>query len=246
MKADAKNPVRELVTKKFEEFIILEELSIEKVAVVGGTQKDPEVNSILLLFPEAKFHYFNISNDFSDENFHYLDLNEELDSKLNNLNFDLVLSSQVIEHIWNHGNYFKVLAHLCSPSGIIGVNCPKSNMVHGSPEYFSAGFTARYLAKNLEVYGCEILLESELGNRRYYLGIHLGRYWQTLGENRHPLWEYSIKPGTILGNIRKFLRDLPVRILLTFVKAVDSPNADYATEAFVAARLRTQAPKGKL
>lgn len=230
--------MRELVTKQFVEFICSEAFSIEKVAVVGGTSKDPEVDSIIHLFPKVTFHYFNILNESNDDNFHFLDLNERLGSKLNNLEFDLVLSSHVIEHIWNQENYFKALVRLCSNSGIIWVNCPKSNMVHGSPEYFSAGFTANYLARNLEAHGCNIILESELGNKRYYLGIHLARYWQTLGENRHPLWKYSIKPGTFLGNIKKFLKDMPSRIFLTFVKPVDSPNADFSTEAFVAARLR--------
>lgn len=237
--------MRHVVTKKFEQFIFDESNSILKVAVVGGSSKDPEVMSISKLSPGAEFHYFNLSNDCNDNNFHFLDLNKGLNQKKNSLKFDLVLSSQVIEHIWNHDSYFRSLVELTNEMGIIWVSCPKSNMVHGAPDYFSAGFTASYLARNLERYGCEILLQSEVGNKRYYLGIHLGRYWQTQEENLHPLWRYSIKPGSFLGNVKKFIKDLPTRLLLSFIKTGESTTEDFATESFVAARVRNLHKKGK-
>jgi hypothetical protein len=237
--------MRYQVTKRFEQFVVSQGILIETVAVVGGTSTDPEVGSIANLYPEAKFHFFNISNSCNDPNFHFLDINES-PPKIDDLKFDLVLSSQVIEHIWNHKNYFEILVKFTKPSGLIWVNCPKSNMVHGSPNYFSAGFTASYLSQNLEHLGCEILVATELGNKRYYLGIHLSRYWQTREENEHPLWNYNFQPGSYLGVARKFLNDLPSRLFLSLVSRKDSVGKDFATESFVGARIGAHHFTGKL
>jgi len=184
----------------------------------------------------AEFHYLNIDNPTQDSNFHLIDINEISSIPDFRLYFDLVISSQVIEHIWNHPNYFDLLCNLVRPSGLIWVNCPKSNMVHGSPHFFSAGFTSTYLAKNLESRNCEILDSGEIGNRRYYLGTHFARYWQTPKENRHPLLKYNFQPGTLHGIVWKFIRELPSRILLTTIKATDSENQEYATESFAWAK----------
>jgi SAM-dependent methyltransferase len=228
--------MREVVTEKFKEFIFSQANSIENVAVVGGNSEDPEVATVSRQFPDAEFHYFNINNSNEDSNFHTLDINKVTPQSIENMQFDIVVSSQVLEHIWNHHNYFKLLVAITKPRGLIWLNCPKSNMVHGSPDYFSAGFTASYLSRNLEHHGCEILLASEVGNRRYYLGIHFARYWQTLEENRHPLWKYRFAPGSFLGVLRKFIRNFPSRVLLSLVRLEDPSNNDFATESMVGAR----------
>ena len=228
--------MREVVTERFKEFISSQANSVGNVAVIGGNSEDPEVATLTCLFPEVEFHYFNITNSCNDANFHALDLNESNPQFIKNMQFDLVISSQVLEHIWNHDNYFKIVVEITKPTGLIWLNCPKSNMVHGSPDYFSAGFTASYLSRNLENHGCEILLAAEVGNRRYYLGIHLGRYWQTREENRHPLWKYKFAPGSFLGVLKKFVRNFPSRVLLSLVRLEDPSNNDFATESMVGAR----------
>ena len=231
--------MRDVVTERFKDFITTQSNSIGNVAIVGGTSLDPEVALLVRLFPEAEFHFLNIINSCNDINFHLLDLNESIPTTIKNMRFDLVVSSQVLEHIWNHNNYFKTIVEITSPTGLIWVNCPKSNMEHGSPDYFSAGFTASYLSRNLELHGCEILLASEIGNRRYYLGIHVGRYWQTPEENRHPLWKYKFAPGSFLGVCKKFLKDFPSRTFLELIRLEDPTCKDFATETIVAARKRS-------
>lgn len=228
--------MRQEVTERFKEFISSQANSLEKVGVIGGSSGDPEVAAVTYLFPEVTFYYLNITNSCNDANFHAIDVNESNSYFVKNMQFDLVVSSQVLEHIWNHHNYFNLLVEITKPRGLIWLNCPKSNMVHGSPDYFSAGFTASYLSRNLEHRGCEILLTSEVGNRRYYLGIHLGRYWQTPEENRHPLWKYKFAPGSFLGVLKKFVKNFPSRIVLSLVRLEDPSNKEFATESMVGAR----------
>jgi len=138
------------VTKRFDYYLERTNEQISKVAVLGGNSHDPEAVLLKRRFPYAEFHFLDIDNPHKDSNFHFIDINQS--SRLTNFEqfFDIVISSQVIEHIWNHRNYFELLASLVRPSGLIWVNCPKSNMVHGSPHYFSAGFTNTYLSSNLE------------------------------------------------------------------------------------------------
>ncbi len=213
---------------------------VNKVAVVGGSSGDPEVTELKDRFPNAEFHFLDIDNPFEDSNFHFLDINESSQLAGFDSFFDIAISSQVIEHIWNHQNYFELVVSLVRPSGLIWLNCPKSNMVHGSPHFYSAGFTATYLSKNLERLNCRILNLGEVGNRRFYLGVHLGRYWQTANENRHPLLRYNFQPGSLQGIAWKFIRDLPSRVILSGVSAANSDNLEYATEAYILAQKSPQ------
>jgi SAM-dependent methyltransferase len=228
--------VREEVTSEFTKFIDLENLEVQVAAIVGGSSTDPEVAVIKYLYPSAEVHYFNLTNAANDLNFHRLDINEEIEVFLDDAKFDLVVSSQVLEHVWNHSNYFKLVAGIARPGGLIWVNCPKSNLVHGSPHYYSAGFTAEYLANNLGTLDCNILRTGEIGNKRYYLAVHLARYWQSPEENEQPILHYNFQPGSKLGVLRKFIKDFPVRLYLSTIPRRDSKSKDFATEAYVGAQ----------
>jgi SAM-dependent methyltransferase len=228
--------VRQIVTSEFAKFIDIEKLEVQFVAIVGGSSSDPEVAVIKHRYPKAEIHYFNLANPENDLNFHRLDINLDVEIFSDDAIFDLVVSSQVLEHVWNHSNYFKLVAGLASPGGLIWVNCPKSNLVHGSPHYYSAGFTAEYLANNLQTLDCNILRTGEIGNKRYYLGVHLARYWQSPEENEHPILHYNFQPGSKLGVLRKFIKDLPVRLYLSTIPRRDSKSKDFATEAYVGAQ----------
>jgi hypothetical protein len=229
-----RNSMREAVTKKFIEFVNSQNILIEKLAVVGGTSLDPEVAYLLKNFPGLEIHFFDVDNSNNESNFHYCDLNREDVSESFNQYFDLVLSSQVIEHVWNHFTYFNFLVKIVKPGAFVWVNCPTSNMVHGSPDYYSAGMTSSYLAKNLELRNAKTLYSGQLGNQRFYLAIHLGRYWQTPRENRHPVTGYNFQKGSFLGVAKKFFLELPSRVLLIFFTNRNDASYDYSTESYIA------------
>jgi len=228
--------VRQEVTSEFVKFIEIEKLELQIVAIVGGSSTDPEVAVIKNKYPKAELHYFNLANPEKDLNFHRLDINLDIEVFFDDAKFDLVVSSQVLEHVWNHSNYFKLVAGIARPGGLIWVNCPKSNLVHGSPHYYSAGFAAEYLANNLGNLDCNILRIGEIGNKRYYMAVHLARYWQSPEENKHPILHYNFQPGSKLGVLRKFIKDLPVRLYLSTIPRRDSKSKDFATEAYVGAQ----------
>jgi SAM-dependent methyltransferase len=230
--------MRSAVTEKFSEFLNSENMEIKNVAVVGGSSKDPEIIYLSELTPDLNVHFFGIENQHNDSNFHFLDLNASDKAREFENFFDLVISSQVIEHIWNHSNYFNLLTSILKRGGYLWVNCPASNLVHGSPDYYSSGMTARYLEKNLETRNIQTVVSGQLGNKRYYMATHFARYWQTTKENHHPVLGYNFQNGTYLGVVKKFIFDLPSRILLAFINSKHDSTYEYSTESFFGGRSR--------
>lgn len=205
-----------------------------RVAILGGSSSDAEVQIIKQHSPLIEFSVIGIENENLDQNFIFLDLNALEDERILP-SYDLVLCSQVLEHVWNHANFFENLAKLCKPNGGLWLACPKSNMQHGSPQYFSAGFTSEYLARNVQNKNFEVIEHGDLGSRRYYVSTHLNQEW--LGENEHkrPVRGFDWKNGTPPGKINRFRKLLIGRMLLTFYKSKLLVGSQFSTESWVLA-----------
>jgi SAM-dependent methyltransferase len=227
--------VRFEVTKLFASWLTSLNSQISVVAVVGGTSGDPEVGILKSLYPIAEIHYFGIDNPRNDRNFHGLNL--DADHADISIKFDLVLCSQVLEHLWNLDNAFNELRALLNQGGYLWLNCPASNMAHGSPHYYSAGYAADYLVRNLEHRGFEIELAQNLGTKRYYFATHILRQWLTEDESKNPILKYNFQPGTFLGVARKYLREMPGRLLSLVYSNKVSTEIEFATESVVLAKL---------
>lgn len=222
------------VLKRFKLEIARENVDFSSCLVVGGTPQDPEYQFIKSLGGSTRTSFLGIED--SDFNFHYLDLNEVPRQLISG---KLVLCSQVLEHVWNHKNFFLNLKELTESNGYLWLNVPMSNHVHGSPDYYSAGFATEYLLRNLENNGFEIVTSGSIGSKRYYAATHLLGTWLTEKEHRNPLFNYHFQPGTKLGIMKKLVTDLCRRAPLLFFskKITDSPR--YSTEAFVFAKRKT-------
>ena len=228
--------MRTLVASELLSYLKNHPLEIENIAVVGGSSQDYEVAQISRILPLAKFHYFGIENPHNDENFIYLDLN--LKSKgLSSLKYGLVICSQVLEHLWKLETAFETLVLLTSQEGgLIWINCPASNLPHGSPEYFSAGYSTEFLTKNLVQLGLNIVSSGYYGSKRYHFMTHILRFWATEKEHRHPLLGYNFQPGTRLGVLNKLRRDIPGRLMSTAINKNIRHDVEYATESYVLAQ----------
>jgi hypothetical protein len=227
--------MRSKATGKFIDFISELETDPARVAILGGTSQDPEAEYLIQNYQKIELHFFNIENTNSDSNYHHLDINSDKEINVFRGYFDLIISCHVIEHIWNHQNFFDLFSKLSCPNAAIWVNCPTSNIVHGSPDYFSAGFTAKYLKLNLQERGFQSVKEGQFGNKRNYFGAHIFGYWLSPAENRHPLLQYNFQTGTFQGIVKKFIIDLPSRIFLEFQSNEESPNSRFHTESYLGA-----------
>jgi SAM-dependent methyltransferase len=211
------------------DYIQTNDLQIKSVAVVGGTSRDPEVVKIKELMPNIDFVYLGIDNPHKDPHFEFVDLNK---ARAGKNEYDLVLCSQVLEHLWNLDTAFNFLVSIVKPTGLLWINCPASNMAHGSPEYYSAGYSPEYLIQNLQARGHEILKVGAVGSRRYYYMTHILRMWATEKEHLRPVTKYNYQPGTFLGVTRKFLREIPGRLTSLLHSSEITDSIEYATESY--------------
>jgi SAM-dependent methyltransferase len=193
------------------------------IGVIGGSLADIEAQWLLTHYPKSTFQVLGI------ENFDiYLDLN---DSILQDYNFDLILVSQVLEHIWNHKTFFDQLLLSVRDGGLIWVGCPASNKVHASPDYFSAGFTSQYLANNFESRGARTLSSGGFGSKRLYMATHLLPGWLTPRGHSFPLI-FAFEERKFLPRILLWLRFLPSLIFLSFVNAKESKYPRWYSETW--------------
>jgi hypothetical protein len=176
-----------------------------KIAVIGGGENQAEIEILKQLGFQTEVTTFGIE----DEDI-FLDLNK-FEPIPTNLFFDLVICTQVLEHIWNHENFFNNLQLISHPKSILYLNCPKSNKVHMAPIFYSSGFTASYLEKNLENKNFNILHSGELGGEIHYKSIHITQSWYSKNDiengyrfNKNKLF-YKIKHLFKLSNLGQFL-----------------------------------------
>jgi hypothetical protein len=198
------------------------------VAIIGGSVNEPEILALERLGFSTDVRVFGI-----DEN-EYLDLNQNSEEKFN-FNFDLILCSQVLEHIWCHENAFRNIFHIMPAGCHVWLACPTSNRAHASPDYFSAGFTRTYLVKNLEYLGLSVIASGQLGTARCYRATHTMPVWLTVKSHMipilHPFSGY--KKGTRIALVvRYFFRNLE---LFLFSNKIISNDA-FSTESWVFAR----------
>jgi hypothetical protein len=199
------NVIRNRVTEEFRN----ECLKVDKltsVAIVGGSLGDHEVAIIKEKFPLARFEIYGI-----EEGQIFLDLNS-----IPNLvgDFDLVLCTNVIEHIYHHENFAKNLLSLLNLNGTLWCCFPYSDMYHGSPDYYSAGFDPDYMVKLFARNGGAIGKNGIIGSRRSYLFTHLLKDWPSEFRYNHPLLGHIIWALGLRSNPRPSARNLSLRRLI--------------------------------
>ena len=209
---------------------------LNSIAIVGGSSKEPELLEIIALYPSAEVTYFGIENTESNTTFVQLDLNLPSDVTQK---FDLVVCAQVLEHTWNLSLAFENLAKLLNPcGGLLWANCPASNMVHGSPEYFSAGYPHQMLTSHINQCNLEVVLSDSIGSRRLYFFTHALQYWPSRFELKHPILTYRPLRSYGRGIIHETIKGFLGRLYSTLLSSEESNNLQFATESYVLARAK--------
>jgi SAM-dependent methyltransferase len=152
---------------------------ILNVAIVGGSVSDYEVAIIIEKFPTVVIKVYGI-----EQGQIFMDLNEppNLQEK-----FDLVLCTNVLEHVFHHENFAKNLLSLLNQNSLLWLSFPFSDMYHGSPYYYSAGFDPDYVEKLFHIHGGVTMKKKIIASRRLYLFTHLLKDWPSEFRYKHPL-----------------------------------------------------------
>ena len=220
--------MREYVVEQFIDALKDKVEYVHRIAVVGGSEYEPEILGLKNMI-NFKLDIYGIEQ----ENF-YLDLNEpQTDAKINE--YDLVICSQVVEHVWDLHQALSNLMQMTRPGGYLWIGCPASNRAHGSPDYYSAGYQPE-LFRNLFVKkGWKVHIAQRLGSERYYFMNHGLRVWANQKELRHPLRKYDFKrlPGPLWKDLLRFIRDIPGRIFSLKFSVKVTEQVEYSTETYV-------------
>ena len=225
---------RDQVLKYFKDFLAGSGFGPEtriRVAVVGGSRNEPELRVLNEMGVDYEVSILNIVGDTD----FFIDLNIETNS-LPEIKFDLVLCSQVFEHIWNIPNAIEILKKLTIVDGLIFLNVPYSNMVHRDEvsDFFTPGYSSTFLALNFENSGLKVLISKNIGTRRLYNSIHFLQVWLFAPELINP-FIYGRSRFKRLAFLHR-IKELP-RCLLLFTwsnKWVE--NGQFSTESFIIAK----------
>jgi hypothetical protein len=197
------------------------------VAVIGGTPEEYELAALKKVGFEVNFKVFGIDTDSI-----FLDLNSDFPkSELPKLQFDLILCSQVLEHTWNLDAVFRNLTHFISHDTLIWLAAPASNKFHGSPEFYSAGYTEVFIAHNFEKMGVATLQAGHIGTKRNYLATHLLPRWLSVRSHANPIF-FSFGQGRFIANIYFTVKFFPWTLLLLLVSPKISNDPKFATESW--------------
>lgn len=201
------------------------------VAVLGGGKNEFECQALINMGFNLRINSFNVSGDCD----FLIDLN--LDSqKLPEAKYDLIVCSQVLEHLWNVQNAILVMKQLAKFQGYIYLNVPFSNKVHRDlvSDFCTPGYSSTYLSSNFNKLGLSVLRSIDFGNRRLYNCIHYLQYW--------PL-EQEFKGMKIQGNrsrqnfrIIRFIRKLWSSIRIFRWNSSWEEYSQFSTESVIFAR----------
>ena len=191
------------------------------VALVGGSKHDPELSSLRELGFEFDVTTFGIED--SDE---FLDLNFSCQITRQ---FDLVICSQVLEHVWNCGLAIETLCKMVKPAGKLWISVPASNRKHASPDYFSAGYTPRFLIMNCVNHGFETLYSLDFVSKREYAARHLLPSWLTEKGHKFPLI-FAFEGKSLLRQIVLTFMYLRTLLYLQLSSSRLFSNSKYSTE----------------
>ena len=202
-----------------------------RIAVVGGYNNEPELRALYSLGFSLEVSLFGI-----EENMHYLDLNQNPMNTFSTFGtYDLILCSQVWEHIWNHSSAFANLQQFLSSGTYLWLACPASNHPHGSPSYFAAGLTHEYLSLNVNRLGLSIIAEGHLGTPRNYRATHILPSWLSVRGHQFPP-VYAFEGKSINSRLLHSLKYLFQNILFLMVSPTITDDTQYATESWVLAQ----------
>ena len=232
------NFARSLIIEEFMEFFKMTDLlksSQLNIAVVGGSSKEPELAVFKHLNIEVNLSIFGI-----DSKVEFLDLNTS-NPNLPSSNFDLILCSQVFEHIWNYHEAIESLKKLMNEKTFLWISCPSSNRPHGLSFYFAAGLTESFLVNNLRHHDLKVEASGSLGSRRIYRSIHTLPTWLSARGNKFPpIWAFEGHPydkESLVYRTAFTLRYIHRSFELLFFSGKVTTDIRTASESWVCARI---------
>lgn len=180
---------------------ILKAANITRIAIVGGSPKEPEL--MLLGATGAEVAYLNYDEDAK------FDLGLPWDASYGN--FDLVICNQVLEHVFDALLAMRNLRAITKPGGFLYVTIPVVCKIHGLPHFYSAGYYPMWLRKAFEASGLTPEFISFWGSRKFTWDLSTPTYrqlapgfhwWMDFVDLRRPFVD-----GRRFSNLDRYISD---------------------------------------
>jgi hypothetical protein len=222
--------MREIIVDIFKDKIFPNLDHINSVAIVGGGLLDPEVQALLKI-KHLKVDCYGIDKDSIEFDLnHFQQINKA---------YDLVICSQVLEHLFDAKTALVNLIHMTKPGKFLWIGCPASNRSHGSPNYYSAGYQPDLIIRLIDTYCNSFSIGGVVGSERQYFMTHALRIWPTKEELKNPLINYNFnrRQESVTKKIIRFIYDFPLRAYLYSLPYSPTSQVEYATETWVFSRI---------
>jgi len=131
-----------------------------------------------------------------------------------NRSFDVVICTEVFEHIPDPVRAFEKLASVISPGGHVFVSVPLISLIHQAPFYFQSGLSPFWFNYWAEKFQIEILENKVVGDYTDLIRQELGRLIERGDENRlQRKWKFAVANRFLKNNLSDFVsfnvRSLP-------------------------------------
>ena len=92
--------------------------------------------------------------------------------------FDIILCTEVLEHIPNPLIALKELTRTLKPGGELIITAPFASLTHFAPQHYYSGFNKYFYEKAFAELGLELLECTPNGNYYHYMAQELDRIWR--------------------------------------------------------------------
>lgn len=222
---------REVLISKFKEIVTeFPKSQFKSVLVLGGAENEPELAVLRSRF-DFQCTFSDCETREDQENLN-IDLNFKHSTAIEK--FDLILCSQVLEHVWNFDNAATNIMKLLKPDGIAWISVPASNFPHGSPDYYISGFSQLYLIKLFRSKGFNVLASGTISNKRVLLYRHLLNIWPSSFQLRFPFFALYGCEGTLFRKMFYNLTTFPFRMAIVCSSAQYLEGDTHPIESWIA------------
>jgi hypothetical protein len=155
-----------------------------KVGYFGSNSSpDPEINILQKLgVNRDNIHSLGIGADID----YQIDLDK--DSWNYNIAFDILIISNVFEHIYNLNNAFNNITKMTKSGTFLYIIGPTYNFYHLSPNFYSSGYDYHFFERNLESRNFVKHSSRRIGTKRLYFLQHNLRSWPSIRAHRIPVF----------------------------------------------------------
>ena len=224
------NSPRKEIVRIFSELISkIETTSFQKVLVIGGPPSEPELLELKNL-TNLEVHFAGVEK-IEDINWHYLDANSAQHNIVHK--FDFILCSQVLEHLWNPVQAFSIISDLLKKDGYAWIACPANNFPHGSPHFYSSGYSLEFLESAAKHARLNTIKCGLLANQRIHYYRQLLQLWPNSFQFKYPLLAYFPILGSLRQKISWQFRSLPYRFAIGCSSKDFSQKPEYGVEVWM-------------